>query len=222
VQSVAFSPDGRFALSGGVKGTIKLWEVVSGRELQSFAGHRGDMRSLAFSPDGKFAPSGGEDETVKPWELADSRELQSFVGRQAEVRSLAFSRDGQLALTGGWDGTVTLWDFSRAEQYQAFGARLRGAFDAIHKNPNDAAALAEVGDWYAFRGVWGWAIEFLERARKGGAAVSSLSLARCYWELDRFDDAKREFHRALAAGEAPETYLILCLTRANAESGMTK
>jgi WD40 repeat protein/serine/threonine protein kinase len=222
VQGGALSPDGKFALSRGVNGTVKLWEVARGRELQSFVGRQGDVRSLVSSPDGKFALPGGEGGTVNLWELANSRELQSFVGRRADVRSLAFSRDGQFALTGGWDGTVTLWDFSRAELYQSFSARLRGAFDAIHKNQNDAAALAAVGDWYAFRGVWGWAIEFLERARKGGAAVSSLTLARCYWELDRFDDARREFRRALEAGEAPETYLVLCLTRVTAESKMTR
>jgi WD40 repeat protein/predicted Ser/Thr protein kinase len=221
VRSVAFSSDGKTALSGGADSTIKLWELARGRELRSFVGHRGDVLGVAFLPDGKFVLSGADD-AIKLWEVDSGRELRSVSGYPERASSVAFSRDGQLALTGGGEGPITLWDFSRAERYQAFGARLRGAFDAIHKNPNDAAALAEVGDWYAFRGVWGWAIEFLERARKDGAAVSSLTLARCYWELDRFDDAGREFQRASEAREAPEVYLMLCLTRANAESKIPK
>ena len=211
VLNVGFSPDGKVALSGGVDGTVKVWEVASGRELRSFVGHRVGVRSVAFSPDGKVALSGDSEGTVKLWEVANGRELRSVTGHQEHVFGMAFSPDGRFALSGGVDGTVTLLDFSMADVYQAFSVRLPGAFDAIHKNPNDPAALAVVGDWYAFRGIWDWAVEFLEKARKGGVTVSSLTLARCYWELNRFDDARREFDRALETGEAPEPYLRLCL-----------
>jgi len=47
-------------------------------------------------------------------------------------------------------------------------------------NPDDFVSLSVLGEWYAFRGVDDWAVECLEKARKGGAAVSSLTLARCY------------------------------------------
>ena len=211
VFSVAFSPNGKFTLSGDSDGTVKLWEVTSGRELQSFAGHRGGVRSVAFSPEGKIALSGSGDGTVKLSDVSSGRELRNVTRHQERVFSVAFSPEGKLVLSGGVDGTVTLLDFSRADMYQAFNARLPGALGAIQKNPNDPAALAVVGDWYAFRGVWDWAVEFLEKARNGGAAVSSLRLARCYWELNRFDEARREFHRALETSEAPEPYLRLCL-----------
>jgi WD40 repeat protein len=36
VFSVAFSPDGKLALSGGFDKTLKLWEIATGRELRSF------------------------------------------------------------------------------------------------------------------------------------------------------------------------------------------
>jgi len=34
VDALAFSPDGRFVLSGGGEGTARLWEVDTGREIQ--------------------------------------------------------------------------------------------------------------------------------------------------------------------------------------------
>jgi len=58
VNSVAFSPDGRYALSGSFDNTLKLWEVSTGREIRTFTGHSGSIYSVAFSPDGKYALSG--------------------------------------------------------------------------------------------------------------------------------------------------------------------
>jgi WD domain, G-beta repeat len=211
VLSVAFSPDGKFALSGGANGRAILWSVASGGELRRLAGHQKGVLSVAFSRDGKVALSGGVDDTIKLWEVASGRELRSFASRHRGVLSVAFSPDGKLAISGGSDGTVTLLDFSRAEMYQTFGGRLPVAFGTIHRNPDDPVALAVVGNWYAFRGVADWAVEFLEKARERGAAVSSVTLARCYWELNRFEEARKEFHRALETGEAPESYLKLCL-----------
>jgi WD40 repeat protein len=40
VTSVAFSPDGKFALSGSDDKTLKLWEPAMGRELRAFAGDK--------------------------------------------------------------------------------------------------------------------------------------------------------------------------------------
>ena len=211
VLSVAFSPDEKLMLSGDNDGMVRLWEVATGRELRSVGGHRGGVRSVAFSLDGKVAMSGGADGIIKLWQVADGRELRHVTSRQGSVLSLAFSADGKLALMGRSDGSVTLLDFSRVETYQSWSARLSGAFAALHKDANDPVALAVIGNWYAFRGIQDWAADFLEKARDGGAVVSTLTLGRCYWELGRFDDARDEFRRALEAGTGSEPYLKLCL-----------
>lgn len=35
VNSVAFSHDGKYALSGGLDKTLKLWEVATGKEIRT-------------------------------------------------------------------------------------------------------------------------------------------------------------------------------------------
>jgi len=72
VNSVAFSPDGCYCLSGSDDQTLKLWEVDSGRHLRTFEGHTGDVNSVAFPPDGRYCLSGSgnwTDWTLKLWEL---------------------------------------------------------------------------------------------------------------------------------------------------------
>lgn len=74
VTSVAFSPDGRYALSGGGNGTLKLWDVSTGKEIRTFIGHTDWVRSV-FSPDGRYALSGSLDKTLKLWEVLYTMEI---------------------------------------------------------------------------------------------------------------------------------------------------
>ena len=67
VNSVAFSPDGKFLASGSADCTIKLWQVHSGREISILTGHSSYVRCVAFSPDGQTLVSGGDDDTIKIW-----------------------------------------------------------------------------------------------------------------------------------------------------------
>jgi hypothetical protein len=109
-----------------------------------------------------------------------------------------------MVLSGHQDKGLQLRSLSRPARYREFDTLLPRARQAIQKNENDAEALKVFGEWYAFRGVNDWAIEFLERARKGGADVSPLPLARCYWLLsedEREPKEKRPTHRAAAATE---------------------
>jgi WD40 repeat protein len=69
VTTVAFSSDGRRALSGSMDRTIRLWDVRTGKQLSRLEGHTESVRTVLFSPDGKWALSGGADRSVRLWEL---------------------------------------------------------------------------------------------------------------------------------------------------------
>jgi len=58
VESVSFSPDGRFLASGDVDGVVRMWDIESGREVRRMK-HGADVKSVGFSPDGRFLASGG-------------------------------------------------------------------------------------------------------------------------------------------------------------------
>jgi hypothetical protein len=189
-----------------------LWDVATGRELRKLTGHENTVASVAFSPDGRFALSGGYDKAMRLWEVATGRELRTLTGHRAIVRSVAFSPDGRLALSASTDNTVRLWRFSRPADYRVFEGRLVDARKALRNNPKNASALAALGEWYAFRELWDWAADFLERARQNGAAASALVSARCYWEMNDIESARREFQSAREHKEAPDSYLQVCLS----------
>jgi WD40 repeat protein/serine/threonine protein kinase len=112
--NVAFSPDGLRLATGGERNTVKIWDVQTGKELQTLWGHGGEVYTLAFSPDdeGRWVASGGEDSIVKVWDSHTGKLVRSFRGHTGLVTSLAFSPDGKRLVSGSRDSTVKVWDLT--------------------------------------------------------------------------------------------------------------
>ena len=114
VRAVAFSPDGKFIVSGSDDGAIKIWEAEYGTLNRNFRGHQGAVKSIAFSPNGKLMASASADSTVKLWNLSSGREF-TLTGHTLPVHSVAFSLDGTLLASGGEDEAIRLWNVGAAD-----------------------------------------------------------------------------------------------------------
>ena len=72
VESVAFSPDGRYLAIGTWCGSsVQLIDTSSWQVIRTFEGHTLAVTSVAFSPDGKLLASGSADGTLKLWDISD-------------------------------------------------------------------------------------------------------------------------------------------------------
>jgi WD40 repeat protein len=117
VYSVAFSRDGKTLATGSYKGTVRLWDAATRRQIGSLAGPASLVNSVAFSPDGKTLATGGAPSngltsgTVQLWDVASRQQIGiPLTVPGGQVYSVAFSRDGKTLATGSDDGAVRLWD----------------------------------------------------------------------------------------------------------------
>ena len=179
VTAVSFSPDDRWALTGGDT-TARLWDVASGREIRRFQGHSSRVTSVAFSPDGRLALTGSWDATARLWDIATGRQIRQFQGHAKALYAVAFSPDGHLALTGSSDATARLWDVPSGKEIRRLEAHA-GEVNAVAFSPDGHRAVT--GDrnttalWDLSTGQEIWHTEFDPKVEVLNAAISSVAFS---------------------------------------------
>ena len=117
-----FSDDGKLLAGAALSDSIGVWDVATGRYVNTLTGHgdrmpayesdpdaRGRVDEVVFRPEDVELFSAGYDGTVRVWniETGEGRILRSF---DYEVLSLAFSADGSRLAVAPRSGAVAILD----------------------------------------------------------------------------------------------------------------
>ncbi len=94
IQRIAFSPDGKRLVTGGMNGTVKLWDLTTNQELMTLLGHTGQVFSLTFSQDGTRLATSGEDGLVRLWVAATDAEIQNDKAMAAQAAVVPLDAHG--------------------------------------------------------------------------------------------------------------------------------
>jgi WD40 repeat protein len=114
VTYLAFHPRQPWLASSADDGTIRRWDLVSGKQLGVLYRRDGPMHGLAFRGDGRWLAAGG-DNRVLLWDLAKpladlAPPDKVLADHPAPVWSVDFSADGKYLASAGAEGRVVLWD----------------------------------------------------------------------------------------------------------------
>lgn len=151
VNAVAFSPDGKFILSGSNDTTMRLWEVSTGKEYRIFKGFPSFVLAVAISPDGRYVVGAGRDTTIALWEVSSGKLLRSYRGHSGSVHALAFSPDGRQLASTSWDKTVRLWEVQTGKQLRIFRGHTEEVM-ALAFTPDGRALVS--GSWDTTLRLW--------------------------------------------------------------------
>jgi WD40 repeat protein len=117
VNTVCFSPDGKYIVSGSSDNNVIVWDVASGNAYRTFtAAHKKGVNCVDYSPDGKFVISGGsEDKSAILWNVLNNQKVNTFTGHTLAINAISFSPDGKNFCTGSADNTIKIWEIATSK-----------------------------------------------------------------------------------------------------------
>jgi WD40 repeat protein len=204
VISVAFSPDGRRALSASKDSTICCWDVDSGSELRRFS--VGSVESVAFSHDGNRAVASDGYGRISLWDVDSGSELQR-VEVKGTTGSLTVSPDGGRLLYCGRD-YIGLLDVNSGRELRRFQGHQEEPSCVAFSPDGRRFMSGSMAVDYSDRAVLLWDLESgreLRGPRRPMMLVSSVGFSPngryaiagsmdcsiCLWEVDSGQELRR-------------------------------
>jgi WD40 repeat protein len=124
VTSIAFSSDGRRAISGtSFTGRVALWDVDTGKSIAQYSySGTGGVLNVAFGP-GEQTIIGSGVPDLYQWDVETMSIRQRYTGLTTYSFNMALSPDGRYLLSGTSNGDVVLWNFSNGEEVGRLNTR---------------------------------------------------------------------------------------------------
>jgi WD40 repeat protein len=99
--SLCISPDARTVAGSNWDGSLRLWDLESGRERVKVPAMQGWTTNVFFAPDSKSFATGGPNNphAVLLWDTATGKRIEPFPGHTSPVSSASFSPDGRTVAT---------------------------------------------------------------------------------------------------------------------------
>jgi NACHT domain- and WD repeat-containing protein len=112
VWGLSLLPDGSDAVTAGLDGTCRVWDLDTGDERLRFAGDGGPVRTCAYDSSGSRIASAGDGAIVHLWDPATGSSVE-LAGHRAAIWSLAVGQTERLA-AGAKDGSIRVWSTDTA------------------------------------------------------------------------------------------------------------
>jgi WD40 repeat protein len=147
VESLAFSPDGRFLASGSFQ-EVTIWDVQTGTMRKKLTGFADRVVALAFSADSKHLATGGgpptESGEVKVLETATGNLIVDIKnGHSDQVFGVAISPDGTKVACAAADKFVKVFELPSGKFLKSFEGHTHHVMDVGWKA--DGKLLASAG-----------------------------------------------------------------------------
>ncbi len=97
---VAWSPDGKYLLTGDEQARLIYWNAKTGEKIKEFSrekGHQRGIQSISFAKDGKSFVSVGKDDTLCVWAVNGANPIWKVTGEPTNFYGATFTPQGSIA-----------------------------------------------------------------------------------------------------------------------------
>lgn len=112
LNSIAFSPDGQYIVTGSDDFSIKIWNSETGNIVRTIKADNSSVNHVYVTPDSKNIISTHGNIRTKIWNIEDGKLLFDFVAHQQKITSISIASKDRLIATASHDGTIKVWNLN--------------------------------------------------------------------------------------------------------------
>jgi len=101
VWAIALSLDGKKVVCGCRDGSVKLWDIDTGKVIAKWTGHTSYVNSVCWNRDGGRVMSGSDDGTARVLDVESGKTVLAIETGLSEVEAAIYSPDMTVIATGG-------------------------------------------------------------------------------------------------------------------------
>ncbi|XP_015187730.1 PREDICTED: periodic tryptophan protein 2 homolog [Polistes dominula] len=155
INSLAYSPDGQYIVTGGEDGKVKLWNTMSGFCSVTFKEHTSPITGVLFSHNRKFIVSSSLDGTVRAYDLSRYRNFKTLTSfRPIQFSCVTLDASDELVAAGGQDFFyIYLWSIKTGKLLEILGGH-EGPVVSLTFNPNLSSSELVSVSWDKTLKIW--------------------------------------------------------------------
>lgn len=113
VETVAFTRDNKYFITGGMEGRLYMWSVATGKKVDTLSHHYDAVTAIASNDDGRWIATAGYDKIIKVFNRSFRKNHYKLISHQDPVTTVSFL-SGQRLLSTDKEGTILIWDIIKA------------------------------------------------------------------------------------------------------------
>lgn len=109
VETVEFSQDNRYIITGGMEGRLYMWSVATGKKVDTLSHHSDSISAITSNDNGRWIATAGYDKVIKVFNRSFRKNHYKLISHQEPVTTLSFLSQQRLLSTDK-EGTILVWD----------------------------------------------------------------------------------------------------------------
>lgn len=112
INMVQYSPTGKHVYSASDDKSIKMWDVLTGIDVNTFSGHQAPVNSIHLSKDGNLLVSADQEGTIIVWDALTGQIKTTIKAHQGSANTAKLSNDASKIISGGDDELLRIWNIN--------------------------------------------------------------------------------------------------------------
>ncbi len=114
VETVAFTQDSKYLITGGMEGRLYMWGVSSGQKVDTLSHHSDAILSIAGNDNGRWIATAGYDRVIKVFNRSFRKNHYKLISHKEAVTTVNFLSKQRLLSTDK-EGTILIWDIVKSK-----------------------------------------------------------------------------------------------------------